>query len=228
MKRIILTITAASLLMASCQNAPKADSADASEAQEVTQAEGTEYTANVDQTVIEWIGTKPVGQHHGTLKIQNGTLTVADNTIKGGEFVIDIKSLKSDDQNEEYNAKLDGHLLSEDFFKADEFPTGKFEITGVTAGVEQSEDLVMKDATHMVTGNLTLKDVTKSITFPAKVSMTDGSVVADANFNINRTDFGMVYGNDESLGDKFIRPTVNLQLHLVAEEGSHTVAQSKM
>lgn len=217
MKRLLLTITAASLFLASCQDAPKADSAEASEAQEVANAEGTEYTANVEQTVIEWIGTKPVGQHHGTIKVQNGTLIVSGDQLKGGNFVIDINSLKSDDQNDEYNTKLTGHLLSEDFFKAEQFPTGSFEITSVTAGVENTEDLVMKDATHMVTGNLTLKDVTKSITFPAKVVMSEGNVTADANFNIDRTQFGMVYGNDESLGDKFIRPTVNLQLHLVAE-----------
>ncbi|MEZ5017587.1 MAG: YceI family protein [Flavipsychrobacter sp.] len=217
MKRLLLTITAASLFLASCQDAPKADSAEASEAQEVSNVEGTEYTANTDQTVVEWIGTKPVGTHHGTVKVQNGTLIVSGDQLTGGSFVMDIKSLSSDDQNDEYNAKLTGHLLSEDFFKAEEFPTGKFEITGVTAGVEQTEDLVMKDATHMVTGNLTLKDVTKSITFPAKVVMGEGNIIADANFNIDRTQFGMVYGNDESLGDKFIRPTVNLQVHLVAE-----------
>jgi polyisoprenoid-binding protein YceI len=76
----------------------------------------------------------------------------------------------------------------------------------------------MKDATHTITGNLTLKGTTKSITFPAKVAVNDNVVTADANFNIDRTQWGLVYGNDQSLGDKFIRPTVNIQLHLVANK----------
>ena len=93
---------------------------------------------------------------------------------------------------------------------------GTFVITSITEGVQNTEDLVMKDATHTITGNLTLKGITKSITFPAKVNVADNKITADANFNIDRTQWNIVYGNDESLGDKFIRPEVNLQVHLVA------------
>lgn len=76
----------------------------------------------------------------------------------------------------------------------------------------------MKEATHTVTGNLTLKDITKSITFPAKIAMAENQVTADANFNIDRTQWGIVYGNDKSLGDKMIASEVNMQLHLVANK----------
>lgn len=218
MKRLLFPIVAGALLVTSCQDAPDADSAETADAQEVENATGVDYTANVEESTVEWIGTKPVGQHHGTFKIENGTLVVSESAIEGGSFVIDIKSLQPDDQNDEYNAKLQGHLLSEDFFKAEEYPTGTFEITSVSEGVENTEDLKMKDATHMITGNLTLRGVTKSITFPAKVEMNGDKVTADANFNIDRTNWNMVYGNDESLGDKFIRPEVNLDIHLVADK----------
>lgn len=215
MNKLIFPILAGSLFLASCQDAPKADSAEATEAQEVAATEGKSYTADVSQSKVEWVGTKPVGRHHGTINITEGMLTVQGNAVTGGKYVLDMNSIVADDQDAEGNTKLTGHLKSEDFFNAGAHPTGTFEITSITEGVTDS-NLVMKDATHMVTGNLTLKGVTKSITFPAKITVTDNNVTADANFNIDRTQWGIVYGNDKSLGDKFIRPEVNLQLHVVA------------
>lgn len=216
MKNLLFPIVAGTLFIASCQDAPEADTAEAGDAQQVEQAAGKTYTADVTQSKVEWIGTKPVGQHHGTFALQNGTLIVSENALKGGTFTIDVKSVTPDDQDAEYNTKLQGHLLSADFFDAEKHPTGTFEITNVTEGVQNAETLVMKDATHTITGNLTLKGITKSISFPAKVAMTESSVTADANFNIDRTQWEIIYGNDQSLGDKFIRPEVNLQVHLVA------------
>lgn len=217
-KVILSTLFAGTLMMVSCQDAPKADEAETTEAKEVTEATGTAYATDLAQSKVEWVGTKPIGKHHGTFKLQEGNLVLTGDAITGGSFVVDIKSVQPDDQDAEYNAKLQGHLLSPDFFEADKYPTGNFEITSVTAGVAQTEDLVMKDATHMITGNLTLKGITKSISFPAKVVVAEGNVTADANFNIDRTQWNMVYGNDKSLGDKFIRPEVNLQVHLVANQ----------
>ncbi len=219
MKNLLLfPIVAGTLFIASCQDAPEADNAEVTEAQEVETTAGNTYAADVSQSKVEWIGTKPVGQHHGTFKLQNGTLIVSENALKGGTFTVDIKSVTPDDQDAEGNAKLQGHLMSADFFDAEKHPTGTFEITNVTEGVQNTDGLVMKDATHTITGNLTLKGVTKSITFPAKVQVAESNITADANFNIDRTQWEIVYGNDKSLGDKFIRPEVNLQVHLVANK----------
>ena len=63
MKRTLLTIAAASAMFASCQDAPKADTATATEAQAVAATTGTDYTADVAQTKVEFVGTKPVGKH---------------------------------------------------------------------------------------------------------------------------------------------------------------------
>lgn len=215
--KLLFPVVAGALFFASCQDAPKADNAETTEAQEATApATGKNYTADVSQSKVEWIGTKPVGRHNGTFNLQDGTLVVSGNALTGGTFTVDVKSVTPVDQDEKGNKKLQGHLLSEDFFDAEKHPTGTFEITSVTEGVADKENLVMKDATHTITGNLTLKGVTKSITFPAKVVVTDNNVTADANFNIDRTQWNIVYGNDQSLGDNFIRPEVNLQVHLVA------------
>jgi len=217
MKNKLFTILAASALFAACQNAPEADEAKVGEAQEVKSAEGNTYAADLAQSSVQWTGTKPVGQHVGTFAIKEGSLTVDGQNITGGRFVMDMSSMKIADQDTAGSYKLRGHLLSPDFFDAEKYPTATFQITSVAPGAPAGE-LKMKDATHTVTGNLTMRDTTRSITFPARVQMTDGQVVADADFNINRTDWHMVYGNDQGLGDKFIRPEVNLVLHLVAKK----------
>lgn len=221
MKKNLFAVAVVLLAFTACKEAPEADEAVTTDAQEVNTASatgGATYAVDNNQSTIEWIGTKPVGQHHGTFKIQQGSLTTTGNEISGGKVVIDVASVKPDDQDEKGNAKLQTHLKSGDFFDVEKYPTGTFEITRVQQGAPTNGDAVMKDVTHTVTGNLTLKDQTKSVSFPAKINVKDSEITADANFNIDRTQWGIVYGNDKSLGDKFIRPEVNLKLHLVARK----------
>jgi polyisoprenoid-binding protein YceI len=221
MKQTLLFFVLGAALFASCQSDPKADNAQTGEAQQVSApAGGTSYKADLAQSRIEWIGTKPIGQHHGSMMLKDGNLTVDNNSVTGGSFTIDMTTLKVLDKDTTGIAKLGGHLSSADFFDVAQYPTASFQLTSVTPGTDSvgGKELVMKDATHTVTGNLTLKAVTKSVTFPAKIAVNDNMATADANFNIDRTQWGLVYGNDQSLGDKFIRPTVNIQLHLVANK----------
>jgi len=216
MKRFLFSMTALAIILSSCQNAPEADHAQTAEAQEVTVTTSPTHKADLTQSRVEFIGTKPIGTHHGTIQLKDGELVVNGDRIDGGSFVMDLNTLQTDDQDEKGNTKLTGHLKSPDFFDVENNPEAKFEIISVSPGVTESESLVMKDATHTITGNLTLKGITKSITFPAKVSVEGDQVVALANFNIDRTQWGLVYNNDQSLGDNFIRPEVNIQLHLAA------------
>jgi len=222
MKKTILALGVTALFFTACQDTPKADSTEATDAQTVDSSDlikGVTYNADLTQSSVKWTGTKPIGQHEGTFTLKSGSLLVADNNVTGGKFVFDINSLTIIDKDTAGTSKLKGHLLSPDFFDAAQFPEASFEITNVTTGADTADkELVMKDATHTITGNLTLKGITKSISFPAKVSVTDANVTADANFNIDRTQWQLVYGNDKSLGDKFIRPTVNIVLHLVANK----------
>lgn len=218
MKMMMTTIAASVLLMTACNDAPKADKVEASAAQEVANATGATYKANPTASTVEWVGTKPTGQHHGTIMIKNGEIAVKDNQITGGKFILDLTTIKPDDQDEEGNEKLRKHLSSEDFFDVAQHPEASFELSAINVGIDTAnKDIVLKDATHTITGNLTLKGIAKSISFPAKVAIAEKQVTADANFNIDRTQWGMNYKSDKSLGDKIIHPMVNLKLHLVAE-----------
>ena len=85
---------------------------------------------------------------------------------------------------------LTNHLKSPEFFDVAKFPTSTFVSTGIEAG---SKDPKAKEATHTVTGNLTLHGVTKSISFPAKIAVSGDNATLDSEFFINRQDFGITY-----------------------------------
>lgn len=206
-------------MLYSCSDAPKADQAHTSDAKPIEQTtSGVNYAVDPGQTKIEFVGTEPTGRHHGTIMIKDGNLTVQNNMIRTGKIVIDINTLRTDDQDSAGNAKLTGHLLSSDFFDVQQYPEATFEITSVAEGTEGSGEVMLKDATHTVTGNLNLKGTVKSISFPARINMNGDVITTDASFNIDRTHWGLNYGNDKSLGNKFINPIVNIQLRLVASK----------
>lgn len=212
MKGLILSLVGISAIVASCNQAPDAAKAETAEKQEVAAGEGVIYAIDVTESSIGWLGTKPVGQHNGDFKLSSGALSVADGAVTAGDFVIDINSLRNFDLEGENNGKLVGHLKSDDFLNAETHPTAKFEVTKVEPLQNDTS------GTHKVSGNLTLRDSTKNVTFPATIVVTDAEVTTKANFNIDRTQWGLFYGNDKSRGDNFIRPEVNITLDIKAKK----------
>ncbi len=208
-----LLIIAASI--AAC-GGPQGDKAQTGDAQEVSATTG-DVTMKVDAAAssIEWVGAKPTGEHNGTISISEGDLMLKDGNVVGGKFVIDMNSIVNKDlTSAEDNGKLVGHLKSPDFFDTEKYPTAVFEITAAAAVSGNP------DATHNITGNLTMKDATKSITFPAKVSIVDNKLTASTPaFLIDRTQWNVQYGSKtifDNLKDKFINDEISLKINLVA------------
>jgi polyisoprenoid-binding protein YceI len=155
---------------------------------------------------IHWLAKKVTGQHEGTIGLTSGSLVSDGKTVTGGDFVIDMKAIVCTDITDaEYNKKFIGHISTGDFFEVEKFPTSTFKITKVAGG--------------NITGDLTMKGVTKSITFPAKVTMVAGKATATASIPVDRTDFGVKYNSKkffDSIGDKAIDDVFNLDITLVA------------
>ncbi len=216
MNRLIL-LAATMFLITSC-NSLKGDNAETSEKQEAASTAGLSY--NIDSTsTITWTGSKPTGQHTGTFKV-NGSLAINENNLTGGSFDIDIHSLKNLDLKEEDGkSKLEGHLKSPDFFDVEKFPKGTFVITAVdTFSADNSDKSGLANATHRIKGNLTLKDSTKNISFPARIIIEGTKFTAEANFNIDRTRWGMNYKGPNNPQDWFISKEVNLKLNISASK----------
>ncbi|MCC6464634.1 MAG: YceI family protein, partial [Planctomycetes bacterium] len=120
------------------------------------------------------------------------------------EVEINVDSIWTDDPSAT-NEKLTGHLKSGDFFDAANHPKAKFVSTEIKAGGE--------GGTHTLTGNLTMRGITKGISFPANVTLQGGKLTADAAFKVNRKDFGMKY---DGKADNLIRDDVGITLKVSA------------
>ena len=204
-----------------CTEAPKGDSATITEKQQASEAKGTMFTADTNASRIRFTGHGVGKNHPGVFKLSSGTVGVAGNDITGGEFVINIKSLELEEKGGMFDKKLHPHLMSGDFFDAEKFGTAKFVITRVEPYTKNAADTsIIEGANYNISGNFTLKDVTKNITFPAKVDIDGNTVKAKGNFDIDRRQWNMNYGNDKTLGDKFISETVNIELDLQAKKPS--------
>lgn len=175
-------------------------------------------TVDIDpaKSSVRWLGKKVAGQHNGTVAVQSGQVELNGDQLKGGQVTIDMRSIKNEDlKDAEYNAKLVGHLKSDDFFAVEKNPTSTFKITAVKPLKNR------KDATHEITGDLTIRGTTHPITFPAKVEVKKGEVSAQGKLTVDRTKYNVRYGSGkffENLGDKMINDTFELELNLVAKQ----------
>ncbi len=196
MRKVILSFVLIASVLTACKNEKK-EKVEAKDAIKVAVVANLN-NADVASSVITWKGSKPTGSHNGTIMLKEGSLNLEAGKLTGGSFVIDMSSMKNVDLDAESGAKIVGHLSSPDFFDVATYATSKFVITSV-AEVEGK---------LAVTGNLQIKDVTKSITIPATV-MSEGNITTfkSEKFNVDRADFNVKYGSKkffDNLKDKFI------------------------
>lgn len=189
-----------------CTQAPQAPQAETKEAQQVQSvAVGTVLQVDSQKSQVKAIGAKVTGQHEIRFPIKQGTLSVGEGgCISGGKVVMDLSRLEDVDLQGEWKAKLEGHLKSPDFFDVEKYPEGVFEITGCEKGAGD---------TLYLSGNLTLRGVTKNIRFPAVVRYEGNTLSGKANFNINRQEWGIAF---KGKPDDLIRDEVNIQLDITA------------
>ena len=205
------SLLAASMLLilsvAACDNDPAKGKAQAAASAPVTAAtaapsSAVKYGFSNEGSKIEFVGAKVTRKHDGAFQAFTGTVSLVDNEPTKSTVVaeIDIASLKADEE------KLTGHLKSGDLLDATKFPQATFTSTSIKVGGD-------KGASHTVTGNFQLHGVTKSISFPATVKASGDAVDVDAEFAINRKDFGIVY---PGMPDDLIKDDVLLKLHIHA------------
>ena len=206
MKKLIVLAIAFSTVLTSCKEEKKVEVKE-----EVTVIKSASDINNVDlsTSVLNWKGSKPTGDHNGTVMLKSGGILIENEAITAGEFVVDMNTITNLDMKGKKGAgNLEKHLKNSDFFDVTIFPIAKFVITKVE---ENGEKLA-------VTGNLSIKDVTKSITIPATLSKVEGSYVFKSdNFNIDRADFNVKYKSKkffDNLKDKFVDDLVEMSFEV--------------
>lgn len=211
----LIILTAAAFMVSGCGKSDK--EVKVSDKQNAGNKTGKPLAVSVTDSKVNWLGKKVTGQHNGSIKVANGEIMVDNGKVTGGKVEIDMNTIFNEDlKDEESNKKLVGHLSSPDFFDVAKFPTSKIEITKV----EALNDATKPNVNSTVTGNLTMKDVTKSITFPAEIKIENGVLTVKADFDIDRTDWNIKYGSGkffDNLGDKVINDKFNLNLTIVAK-----------
>lgn len=174
------------------------------------------YKLDLQNSVVNWKGSKPTGTHTGTIMFSDGEAIVKNDTLVGGKFVFDMNSitvtdLKSGDGKEDLEAHLKGtgEKEKEDhFFNVNKYPKGSFEVTKVTE----------ENGKSMITGNLTLKEISKSITFPAVITNDEKAMtITSEAFPINRTEWNVNYASKsvfDDLKDKTIDDNIELKINV--------------
>jgi polyisoprenoid-binding protein YceI len=167
-------------------------------------ANGANYAFSQAGSSVEFVGAKVTQKHDGKIGSFRGVVQLIENdpTKSSVQVELDLDSLNVDEP------KLAKHLKSPDFFDVAKFPKATFKSTSIKAGGEGS-------ATHTVTGNLDLHGVTKQVTFPARIKVNAEAVQVEAEFSINRKDFGINY---PGMADDLIKDGVLILLKLDAKK----------
>ncbi len=157
------------------------------------------------ESTVTWKGYKVTGSHHGNIDLKQGSLVFDGDQLIGGEFIVDMGSLVSNDLEGNSKGKLENHLKSDDFFGVANHPTSKLVFTKVKASGKNS---------YKVKGDLTIKGKTKPISFDISVY---GSK-ATATMKVDRSLYDVKYGSGsffDNLGDKTIYDEFDLVVDLV-------------
>ncbi|GHB80860.1 hypothetical protein GCM10007390_39330 [Persicitalea jodogahamensis] len=205
MKKNILTIAflaTASLAFVACDSEKKSETAEET-------AGIPDGTMNVDlaSSEVNWEGTM-VGMysHSGDVKLTDGSVTITDGKITGGNFAVDLTTINPTDEN--YDAekdrtpeKLVGHLSSDDFFAVEQHPKATFEITGSEGST--------------VMGNLTVRGKTNPEEVK-NVSITEegGKVTMTGDLTFDRTKYDVSFKHP--MQEMVLSNDVEMKVKLVA------------
>lgn len=213
MKIFAVLVIALAVFTAACEdpaaNKPKATTSEPTNAASSNTAatvatpspKGEALALTPENSSVEFTGSKVTGKHDGGFEKFAGTIDLVNGKPEESSVKVDIEmaSVVSD------NADLTEHLKTGDFFEVEKFPKSTFASTKIVADTAKGANA------YTVTGDLEMRGVKKSITFPATITVSDAEVAVKAEFAINRKDFGIVYAGK---ADDLIRDDVVLRLDL--------------
>jgi polyisoprenoid-binding protein YceI len=151
---------------------------------------GREVALSPENTQIRFVGLHTGDEpnpREGTFEAFQGKAVIQGTQLASLEVTIDTTTVTTPID------RLTNHLKSADFFDVNEYPQATFRSTSITPDTASGSKVT-------VTGDLTLHGVTKSISFPATV-LTDGGLNLNAEFSIDRTEFGMTYGEERVVNE---------------------------
>jgi len=145
------------------------------------------YKIDLAKSSMTWRMPLTSGAHYGSININSGYIVYDGTSVNAGTFVIDLNTVKDMDLEKEKQPKIEAHIKSEDFFETATYPYATFVI-----------DQVGTDAKKGLTayGKLTIKGITKPISFPFSLKKFNNTVYVVADkIEISRKAYGIVIKN---------------------------------
>ena len=173
------------------------------------------YGLDAEKSRIEWTGRNVGNDHDGTLRLLDGSLTIEGGALVDGAFEIDMKSILIGDMTGDMAQALVGHLEHQDFFHAAEFATARVALKSAAPleGATPGTPNVACEA------ELILRGVAAPISFLASVAPKEAGVALQANFDFDRTGWGVDYGSGklyEHLGMHLVNDLITVQVCIFA------------
>ncbi|MBF0480567.1 MAG: YceI family protein [Desulfovibrionaceae bacterium] len=169
--------------------------------------------------LVEWTGRNAGNQHRGRVNLGSGSLTASGGELSG-VFEIDLTSILCYNlEGSDLHPVLVAHLQSDDFFFTALFPKAVFRI--VRAAPMTPANLSAPN--YSVAGELTVRGATRPLAFAATVvAPPDGSLIIEAHFDFDRTDWGVIYGSSRFfhfLGMYMVFDPISMSVRIRGEGG---------
>lgn len=178
-----------------------------------------EYTVHPSRSSVKWTGNYlfNFGEHTGTVDVSSGRLTVTGGLV-AGFVIVEMKTIKSLDLPPDDGGKsLAEHLMSKDFFDVSAFPQARIDIVNT----EPIADAANGEPNTKVTANLTIKGVSRPITFLATITSSQKEIKTTGRLKFDRTRWGIVYDSGKvfsEIGDGAISDAISIEFTLIAEQ----------
>ncbi|MGF1925890.1 MAG: YceI family protein [Bacteroidia bacterium] len=159
------------------------------------------FTVNIVESNIKWTGYAEAGNYSptGNIRIKSGMINAKNGMIISGKIVIDMTTLSHE------NKDLEKHLKESDFFDCKKYPTSTF--------------VIYKVVGKQITGKLTIKGITKSVSFPISTTIKNGISKSKVSLKVDRTEFNIKYNSSsyfQDLGSYAIKNEFDLDITIVA------------
>jgi polyisoprenoid-binding protein YceI len=175
------------------------------------------YTADLGTSVIRWTGRNLFNHHHGTLSLASGELSITGGHLSAAKFEVNMNSIVCEDLTDPtYNAMLIRHLRDADFFDVEHHPVATF----VAESAIPLADCTEGTPNHLLKGHFTLRGKSQPLEIPVVVAHTDARITAQAQFELDRTLYGSLYGSGKFfhfLGKHVVNDHIHLHLKIHAD-----------
>lgn len=207
MKIKLLTIAIAlGFGLLSCTNQQTKNEKNTPEKKQNVTHESVKYNIDTENSKANWKGSMiGVYAHEGEIMFKEGSIELTDGNISGGEFVIDMTSMVTTDDDALYKMapreKLIGHLQSPDFFATEQFPTAGFKIKSVSG--------------NEIIGDLSIRGkVNEEKVSDVRFSVENNSLKASGKLVFDRQKYDVSYEN--KMNDMVLSDDIELMIEITA------------